>query len=188
MAKTKQKYLDSSRKWKEENKERCRDQKREWCRKNRDKTIESWEKQEFGGNKQKVLERDNFECQDCGMSQERHIDLFNFQLTVHHIDGKGRRCKEKNNDMDNLITLCVRCHKQVHQELKNIEKWGDLLQQDDSDYRFPMIRKLVNSKSKKLGGLQKAKRAVAEDLNISFWTIDTKYYERKRDAILGAAE
>lgn len=179
MAKTKQKYLDSSRKWKQENKERCTKQKRDWCRKNRDKTLEYVENYEFDGNKQKVLERDNFQCQECGMTQERHIDLFNFRLIVHHIDGKGRRCKTKNNNIDNLITLCVRCHKEIHQEIKNIEKWGDLLKQNNSKYRFPMIRKLVNNTAKKLGGIQKAKRAVAEDLDISFWTIDTKYYEIK---------
>lgn len=64
----------------------------------------------YGGNRDKVLERDNWQCQDCGMSQEQHIILFNRGLTIHHKDGTGYNSKIKNNDLDNLITLCMRCH------------------------------------------------------------------------------
>jgi len=64
----------------------------------------------FGGNKQLALERDNFQCLNCGMSQEQHFILFNRGLTVDHIDGKGRNSEVKNNSLDNLQTLCLRCH------------------------------------------------------------------------------
>jgi 5-methylcytosine-specific restriction endonuclease McrA len=50
-----------------------------------------------------ALERDNHTCQICGL----HI-----RLTVHHIDGNGTtKPKEERNDaLDNLITLCRGCH------------------------------------------------------------------------------
>ncbi len=64
----------------------------------------------FGGNRIKALERDNYECQNCSMTQEQNIVLFGRSITVHHIDGNGRGCENPNNDMDNLITLCFRCH------------------------------------------------------------------------------
>lgn len=96
------------------NKEKMREQSKLYREKNPNANKKAWENHQFGGNKQLVLQRDNFECQDCGMIQEKHIVLFNTQLIVHHIDGKGRRSEEKNNDIDNLITLCVRCHAKLH--------------------------------------------------------------------------
>ena len=64
----------------------------------------------FGGNRRLVLERDNWVCCKCGMTQEQHMALFGRSLTVDHMDGKGRYAKEKNNDLNNLFTLCLRCH------------------------------------------------------------------------------
>ena len=64
----------------------------------------------FGGNRYKVMDRDNWECQHCGMTQEQNMALFGRSITIHHIDRKGRGCEFPNNDMDNLITLCFRCH------------------------------------------------------------------------------
>lgn len=58
----------------------------------------------FDGNKYKVLERDNYECQICGNKQ---------QLVVHHKDCSGQS-DEPNNDIDNLITLCRKCHINIH--------------------------------------------------------------------------
>lgn len=58
----------------------------------------------FGGNKFKVLERDNYKCQLCGNKS---------QLVVHHSDFSGQS-ENANNDMDNLITLCRSCHAKIH--------------------------------------------------------------------------
>ena len=69
----------------------------------------------FGGNRIKTLERDNFQCQECGMTQEQHFILYKTGLAVHHIDEKGFGSKNKNNNMENLITLCFRCHKRGHE-------------------------------------------------------------------------
>jgi len=39
-------------------------------------------------------------------------------LTIHHLDNKGRNYEDKglkpNNDIDNLIVLCRRCHGRIH--------------------------------------------------------------------------
>ena len=58
----------------------------------------------FGNNKYKVLERDNYKCQTCGNKS---------QLVVHHKDLSGQS-DNVNNDMDNLVTLCRRCHINIH--------------------------------------------------------------------------
>jgi len=55
--------------------------------------------------KNKVRKRDGHECQQCGMPQEAHKQEFGQKLHVHHKDGD-----KKNNEMDNLVTLCSRCH------------------------------------------------------------------------------
>lgn len=64
----------------------------------------------FGGNRQKVLERDNFQCIDCGMTQEEHQAKYKKSLTINHINGKGRRSQEPDNRLENLETLCLKCH------------------------------------------------------------------------------
>ena len=63
----------------------------------------------FGGLKSQVLDRDNFECQKCGLNNEQHIVIYGCGLCVHHID------KDKtNNVLNNLLTLCRSCHAKVH--------------------------------------------------------------------------
>ena len=47
-----------------------------------------------------ILNRDNHICQKCG-SNEKPI--------VHHIDGD-----DNNNELANLITLCAKCHLNLH--------------------------------------------------------------------------
>ena len=64
----------------------------------------------FGGNRIKVLERDNYTCVTCGMTNEEHKKKFGYGITVDHIDGKGVYSKVKNNNLNNLQTLCSHCH------------------------------------------------------------------------------
>lgn len=63
----------------------------------------------FGGNKQKVLERDGNKCILCTETQKLHI---------HHIDGSGgshiRGYENVNNSMENLVTVCFSCHRKIH--------------------------------------------------------------------------
>ncbi len=63
----------------------------------------------YGGNWFKVKERANHKCEKCGITEKEHLDNLGFILSVHHID------KNKlNNNMDNLICLCSKCHTIIH--------------------------------------------------------------------------
>ena len=71
----------------------------------------------FGGNRQKALERDGFACQHCGTTKD---------LAVHHRDGsgtgRGGNRHARNDALDNLQTLCRRCHTTVHQEIIRVAR------------------------------------------------------------------
>ena len=56
-----------------------------------------------------ILERDEHRCQLCGCT--RSFFFINESLNVHHIDHNSR-----NNNFNNLITLCIYCHKKVHKK------------------------------------------------------------------------
>lgn len=58
---------------------------------------------DFYNVKSAVLNRDNYTCQICGEKDTR--------LEVHHIQF---RSKGGSNRIDNLVTLCRDCHKQIH--------------------------------------------------------------------------
>jgi len=49
----------------------------------------------------KILKRDNYTCQYCGMIEEEHLKKYNRSIEVHHIDYNRYNCEETN-----LITLC----------------------------------------------------------------------------------
>jgi hypothetical protein len=61
-----------------------------------------------------TLERDNHECQDCG------IDL---NLHVHHIK-PVKDYPELINSIDNCITLCADCHRRLHFSKENSANSG----------------------------------------------------------------
>lgn len=63
----------------------------------------------FGGNKFKVLERDNHTCQSYNSKKD---------LIIHHIDGNNHLSNIPNHSMSNLITLCNKCHCKVHNPAK----------------------------------------------------------------------
>lgn len=56
------------------------------------------------GNYKLALKRDNHSCQFCGEKK---------MLEVHHVDGEGEN-GQNNHDLDNLMTLCRKCHKALH--------------------------------------------------------------------------
>lgn len=72
--------------------------------------LKSMNKQRFGGLRDDVLKRDNYCCLGCGMTNEEHKQKWNRNLTLDHIDNQGRFSKEPNNSLDNLQTLCLKCH------------------------------------------------------------------------------
>lgn len=62
--------------------------------------------------KKQIRNRDNYQCQLCGVYQEE----ISRSLDIHHID----YCKT-NNDSQNLISLCTSCHSKMqgnHDELE----------------------------------------------------------------------
>ena len=71
------------------------------CKKNGKKYREL---RNYGGNRETALTRDGYRCTIC-LSKE--------QLQVHHIDGLGRNSDIKNNDINNLQTLCNSCHQKL---------------------------------------------------------------------------
>lgn len=58
-----------------------------------------------GGLREQVLQRDGCQCVFCSMTAEEHLAKWNRPITVDHKD-KNR----KNNTLENLQTLCLRCH------------------------------------------------------------------------------
>ena len=61
--------------------------------------------------KEKVRERDNHLCMECGERQN------SYKFPIHHIDYNKR-----NNEMSNLVTLCRSCHGQTNYERND---WTD---------------------------------------------------------------
>ena len=66
----------------------------------------------FGGLREFILERDGYKCSRCGMTQEEHKNRWGTSLAVDHIDGRGKNVpkEQKNNNPNNLQTLCCSCH------------------------------------------------------------------------------
>ncbi len=175
MDKKKRKSYPSGKKWKQDNKEKMQ------LYRDRDN---------FGCDSSEVLERDNFQCQKCGFTQEQHIIAFARRLDIHHIDFKGENVpkEERNNDPDNLVTLCIRCHRTIHNKHKAEEKWGDLIRQDSSDWQYPEIRRLIEVEIKNGMRVQEAKRKVSKDTGMGFSSIDHRYYMKKNDLLGGLGE
>ena len=78
--------------------------------------VKHWGYQEgfnygYSSRREAVLHRDNYTCQCCG---KKHV-----RLEVHHIIF---RCMGGTDDEKNLITLCEKCHKMVHNGLLVLTK------------------------------------------------------------------
>lgn len=71
--------------------------------------YEQRDKNNFGGNRENALIRDNYTCQSCGKTKEDGK-----KIIVHHIDGNGWAKDNMNNELENMITLCVQCHMDIH--------------------------------------------------------------------------
>lgn len=69
----------------------------------------------YNGNAVLALLRDGYRCQACNTVGNLHI---------HHIDGRGclLPVEDQNNELDNLITLCVGCHAATHRMRERLER------------------------------------------------------------------
>jgi len=101
------------------NQHRCKDcqqkynvsQIRKWLSANVARTGEykrtAKENYYYSGNRIPAHERDGYKCVRCASPDNLH---------VHHIDGKGKGTpkNERNDSLDNLVTLCNKCHSMLH--------------------------------------------------------------------------
>lgn len=61
--------------------------------------------------RRQVRVRDQARCQDCGMTESEHMDIYERKLNIHHITpARQFDDPQKRNAVSNLITLCIPCH------------------------------------------------------------------------------
>jgi hypothetical protein len=97
-------------KYRENNVDKLREQQREYQAEynKRPEVIERLKKRhdatKYDGNRDTALEQSNYQCADCGISQDDHHIRYRKDLYVYHIDGDP-----KNNEISNLMPLCMSC-------------------------------------------------------------------------------
>lgn len=98
----------------------------------------------FYKNRLLVLERDEYKCQCCGISED---GKYNNKLIVHHID-----INTKNNSPSNLITLCGQCHSSLHKKYtKYILRRSNIYKLFANDFNFGEFGKnLIYGAAKKI--------------------------------------
>jgi hypothetical protein len=70
--------------------------------------------------KDSIRKRDNYECQNCSMTEEEYLIVIGFNLAVHHIDYNKDNCNK-----NNLITLCNQCNSRAN---SNRDYWQEFYQ------------------------------------------------------------
>ncbi len=65
--------------------------------------------------RQQVLERDKYECQKCRLNFPK--------LDIHHISQESPYPGYMFNTLDNLVTLCRKCHKIVESEKYRLDRY-----------------------------------------------------------------
>lgn len=86
-----------------------------------------------------ILERDNFECTNCGDKEK--------QLHVHHgYYGKNKKAWEY--DSDTLTTLCEDCHKNEHEYNLNEELLKSMSKALNKGFDSSFIFNLLHNFSK----------------------------------------
>jgi 5-methylcytosine-specific restriction endonuclease McrA len=83
------------------------------------------------------LERDNYTCQICG--SKTNI------LQVHHKDDKGPHISggKVNHNLDNLETLCIKCHHKLH--------WNSIERDKEIVYRHHIKGETLSNIARSLG-------------------------------------
>ena len=64
--------------------------------------------------KEQVRKRDKYTCRECGYTQKE----LGYKLSIHHID-----YNKKNNNQENLISLCKSCHCQTNFSREDWKKY-----------------------------------------------------------------
>ena len=166
-----EKYPEKAKKarkrYQKKNREKIREYYRKWRKKNTKKTrgyshtyyrkkhpiVKRFEVAENGEGwiqkRKEALERDNYTCQVCGGKATE----------VHHIDGTGsnRPEKERNNNLDNLLSVCHKCHIQL--DLKRFEngfnkgEWHEKKERNKKIYWIYKNTKMSQTKISKIFGV-----------------------------------
>lgn len=58
----------------------------------------------YNGNRKKAMRRDKYKCRLCGITKEESQVKYHRDLYVVHIESTN------NNNLENLVTLCKKCH------------------------------------------------------------------------------
>lgn len=82
---------------------------RAWHKKN--KWCGSWEQ---------AIKRDKYTCQMCHKTIYPSQWSANNRIEVHHKDGSGEK-ESKNHQLNNLITLCLQCHREFHTKINLVQ-------------------------------------------------------------------
>lgn len=93
----------------------------------KDERIRFYKSKEWQITRKRVLERDNYECQQCkrdgklttyDKSKRKSLDVDHILSLEHH--------PEFAHDLNNLETLCIKCHnKKEKRFIKKENKWKD---------------------------------------------------------------
>lgn len=117
------KGLESSRKWREKNKEKLKLYMRNWQNNHRQQcrdAVKRWEQKHFPEYKLKFTSLLGNKCQKCGIT----VTIFNLSIfDFHHINGKGqyehawKKQPEKFEEKirgGEIALLCANCHRLKH--------------------------------------------------------------------------
>lgn len=123
MIDNKEKHELQVKEWKKKNPEKDNAHKRKWDKNNLHKIKEYQKKYQkiytkTRGREKYVLRQKAYHYLKNKLIQERKICRVcggKEKLEIHHKDYES-------NDLDNLMLLCGSCHRQLHNELKNLEK------------------------------------------------------------------
>lgn len=98
----------------------------------------TYDEQYFFGQREQVITRDCGKCVVCGITRSEHVLKYSRDITVDHIDGRGRNTDDKNNDMSNLQTLCLHCHgkKDAPNKLTEAQALRIYLAEDKTERNF----------------------------------------------------
>ena len=92
------------------------DYRQQWYKLRGVGSIKEMHKLRFGDLREVTILRDKEKCVMCGMTRKQHKLTFDRDITVNHIDHQSKRSNGDNfygipnNDLNNLETLCLRCH------------------------------------------------------------------------------
>jgi 5-methylcytosine-specific restriction endonuclease McrA len=99
------KYRDSYVAYRETHKSEAKELRQRYIGKYRHLQTAWQHNKSFGGLREVVLERDNHSCVKCGITQDKHKEIYDRDITIDHIDAN-----RSNNVLENLQTLCLICH------------------------------------------------------------------------------